>query len=171
MGSYPVVQCLRCLMGQPFSPSAADAGVWGGRAFGDGSAVLPCFHGCLAYLHSHFPPQAPPSHPLCLSLPSQLQPSPWDCSTVSKLQLPAPAPSREPVSLSRICMAVARTVILILFRLPQVSWFSLSVKYFYCNSDNCPDVGIGPLLQFPHQARAGPVLLTLLCFPLVPLSY
>ena len=28
-------------MGQPFSPSAADAGVWGGRAFGDGSAVLP----------------------------------------------------------------------------------------------------------------------------------
>ena len=30
---------------------------------------------------------------------------------------------------------------------------------------------IGPLLQFPHSPRAGPVLLTLLFFPLVPSSY
>ena len=27
------------------------------------SAVSPCFHGCLAFLHKHFPPQSPPSHP------------------------------------------------------------------------------------------------------------
>ena len=32
-------------------------------------------------------------------------------------------------------------------------------------------MGIGPLLQFPDQPRAGPVLLTLLFFHLVPLSY
>ena len=32
-------------------------------------------------------------------------------------------------------------------------------------------MGIGPLLQFPHPPRAGPVLLTLLFFPLVPSFY
>ena len=41
---------------------------------------------------------------------------------------------------------------------------SLSLKCFSSDSDNCPGVGIGPLLQFPHPLRAGPVLLTLL-FP------
>ena len=56
-------------------------------------------------------------------------------------------------------------------RLPQISCLTLSLKCFSCVSDNCPDVGIGPLLQFPHPPRAGPVLLTLLFFPLVPSSY
>ena len=28
------------------------------------SAVSPCFRGCLAFLHQHFPPESPPSHPL-----------------------------------------------------------------------------------------------------------
>ena len=74
------------------------------------SAVSPCFHGCLAFLHRHFPPQSPPSHPLDPSLHSQQQPSPWDCSTIPKLQLPAAAPSMGPVSLSRVCMAEARTL-------------------------------------------------------------
>ena len=53
---------------------------------------------------------------------------------------------------------------LIPFRLPQIICFTLSVKCFSCDSDSCPDVGIGPLLQFPHPLRAGPILLTLL-FP------
>ena len=69
-------------------------------------------------------------------------------------------------------MAVARTI-----------WFSfhlschrsaLSLKRFSSDSsdsDNRPDVGIGPLLQFPHPLRASPVLLTLLFFTLVPSSY
>ena len=57
---------------------------------------------------------------------------------------------------------------LISFRLPQISCFTLSLKCFSSDSDNCPDVGIGPLLQFPHPPRAGPVLLTLLFFPLDP---
>ena len=62
-------------------------------------------------------------------------------------------------------------LILIPFRLPQISCFTLSLKCFSSNSDSCPNVGIGPLLQFPHLPRAGPVLLTLLFFPLVPLAY
>ena len=62
-------------------------------------------------------------------------------------------------------------LILIVFRLPHISCFTLSLKYFSSDSDNCPAVGIRPLLQFPHLLRAGPVLLTLLFFPLVPSSY
>ena len=58
------------------------------------SAVSLCCHGCLAFLHRHFPPESPPSHPLDSSLHNQQQPSPWDCSTVPKWQLPAAAPSR-----------------------------------------------------------------------------
>ena len=50
-------------------------------------------------------------------------------------------------------------VILIPFRLPQISCFTLSLKWFSSASDNCPDVGIGPMLQFPHPPRAGPGLL------------
>ena len=46
------------------------------------SAVSLCFHSCLAFLHWHFPPWSPPSHPLNLSLHSQQQPSPWDHSTI-----------------------------------------------------------------------------------------
>ena len=56
-------------------------------------------------------------------------------------------------------------LLLIPFRLPQISCFTLSLKYFCSDSDNCPSVGTGPLFQFPHQLRAGPVLLTLLFFP------
>ena len=60
---------------------------------------------------------------------------------------------------------------LIPFKLPQITCFTLSLKCFSSDSDNCPDVGIGPLLQFPHPPRAGTAVLTLLCFPLVPSSY
>ena len=51
------------------------------------------------------------------------------------------------------------------FRLPQVSCFTLCLKCFSSDSDNCLNVGIGRLLQFPQPPRAGPVLLTLLVFP------
>ena len=60
---------------------------------------------------------------------------------------------------------------LIPFRLPQISCFILSLKCFSSDSDNCPAVGIGPLLHFPHPPRAGLALLTLLFFILVPSSY
>ena len=62
-------------------------------------------------------------------------------------------------------------LILIPFKLPQISCFPLSLKCFSSDSDSCPDVGIRPLLQFPYPLRAHPVLLTLLFFPLVPSSY
>ena len=62
-------------------------------------------------------------------------------------------------------------LILIPFRLPQISCFNLSVICFLSDSDSCSDVGMGLLLQFPHPWRAGPVLLPLLFPPLVPLSY
>ena len=55
-------------------------------------------------------------------------------------------------------------LILIPFRLPQISCFTLSLKCFSSDSDNCPFVRIGPPLQFPHSLRAGPVLLALLFF-------
>ena len=136
------------------------------------SAVSPCFHGCLAFLHRHFPPQSPPSHPLDPSLRSQQQPSPWDCSTIPELQLPATAPSREPASLSWVCMAAAWTAWFSFHWHCCRSAVSLSVlNAFSSDSDHCLDVGIGLQLYFPHPPRAGPVLLTLLLFPLVPSSY
>ena len=39
MGSYSVVQWVRCLMGQPLYCSAADAGVWRERGFGHSSTL------------------------------------------------------------------------------------------------------------------------------------
>ena len=127
------------------------------------TAVSPCFHDCLTFLQRHFPPQSPPSHPLHQSLHSQQQPSPGDCSTIPKLQLPATAPSKGPVSLTGIHMygCGKDCLILIAFMLPQISCFTFSLKYFSSDSNNCPDVGIRSLLQFPHPPRAGPVLLTL----------
>ena len=62
-------------------------------------------------------------------------------------------------------------LILIPFRLPQISCFTLSFKCFSSDSDSCPDVGIRPLFRFPHLPRAGPVLLTLLSLPRVPSCY
>ena len=106
LGSYSVVLCIRHLMGQPLYCSAAmlacgarQAVVMAPSPTCD-SAVLPCFHGFPAFLHRYFPPQSPPSHPLDVSFCSQQEPSPWDCSTIPKLQLPAAAPSRGPASLS-----------------------------------------------------------------------
>ena len=130
------------------------------------SAVSPCFHGFLAFLHRHFPPQSPPSHPLHPSLCSQQQPSPWDYSTLPKLQLPATVPSRGPAPVRGTCGCGNDCLILIPFTLPQISCFPLSLNCFSSDSDNCPSLRIGPLLQFPHLPRAGPFLLTLLFFPL-----
>ena len=116
VGSYSVVQLFRHLMASlsivqlpVLVCGEREATVMAPPPTRD-SAVLPCFHGCLAFLHWHFPPQSHPSRPLNPSLCSQQQPSPWDCSTIPKLQLPATAPSRRPVFLSWVCTAAARTV-------------------------------------------------------------
>ena len=47
-------------------------------------------------------------------------------------------------------------LILIPFRLPQISSFTLSLKCFSSDSDNFLDVGIGPLLQFPKDTGSLP---------------
>ena len=62
-------------------------------------------------------------------------------------------------------------MILIPYRLSQTSCFTVSLKCFSSVPNNCHDVGIGPLLQFPQPLRAGPVVLTLLASPLLPSSY
>ena len=130
------------------------------------SAVSPCLHGCLVFLHRHCPPQSPPSSSLGPSPHSQQQTSSWDCLTIPKLQLPATVPSRGPVSLSMVCLAVARIVCVILIPLFQLSCFSLSLKCFSSVPNNCPKMGIRPLLQIRP-----PVLLTLLFPHLLPSSY
>ena len=131
------------------------------------SAVSPCFHGYLAFLHRHFSPQPPSSPPLDPFLHSQQQPLPWDCSTLPS-QTPTPShcafqETSVPVRGMHGCSKDCR--ILIPFRRPQVSCFTLGLKCFSSDSDNRPAVGIGPWLQFPHPLRAGPVLLTPLFFP------
>ena len=129
------------------------------------SAVSPCYHGCQAFLHRHFPPQSPPSHLLDQSLHSQQQPSPWDCFTIPKLLLSVAAPSRGSVSLSGVCMAEARTVWFSFhlgFYRSAVSLLALNVSPL--TQTIAPGVGI--LLQFPHVPRVGPILVTLLFFSL-----
>ena len=64
-----------------------------------------------------------------------------------------------------MCGCAKNCLILIPFRLPQISCLTLSLKCFSSDSDNCPDVGIGPLLQFPHPSRAGAVLTSTPVFP------
>ena len=107
-----------------------------------------------------------------IRLSSQQQRSSRDCSTIPKLQLPATAPSRGPVSLSGVCMAVARTLGISFHLGRHRSAVSLSILTVSpLTQDNCPDVGMGPLLPFPYPQGTSPVLLTLLFFPLVPSSY
>ena len=126
---------------------------------------------CLAFLHLHFPPRSPPSHPLIRLSAVNSSPCPGIApqflnSSSQPLHLPGHLiPTWGTYGCGKDCL------ILIPFRLPQISCFTLSLKCFSSDSDNCPHVGIGPLLQFPHWLRTGPVLLTLLFFPLVPLYY
>ena len=136
------------------------------------SAVSPFFHGCLAFLHRHFPLQSSPSPPLNPSRQGQQQPSPWDCSSIPKLQLLAAAHSRAPMSLSGVCMAVARTV-RFSFRLgchrSTVSPSALNVSPL--TQTVALMWGLYPCFSSPHPPRASPVQLILLFSLLVPSSY
>ena len=130
---------------------------------------------CLASMAARFTPTGISHHSLLPHIPSShlfavnISPHP-EIAPQSELQLPATAPSG-------VCMAAARTVwfsfhlILILIPAASDQLFHSSCKCFSSDSDNCPDVAIKPLLQFPHRPRPGPILLTLLFFPLVPSSY
>ena len=135
------------------------------------SAVSPCFHDYLAFLHRHFPLQSPPSHPQASPLCSHSSP----CPGIAPQSLNS---SSQLLCFRGTCVHVQDMdgcgkdcLILIPFRLPQISEFTLSLKCFSSDSDNCPNVGIRPLLQLPHLLRAGPVLLKLLFSLLVFSSY
>ena len=165
-------------MGQPLCCSAVNAGLWGERGYGGGPT--PC-----AWLSSisllpwlpGFPPQAFPTTISCLTSPPSISPQ----STAALRPGIAPQSlnsGSQLLHLQETCVPVWGTcgggkdcLILIPFMLPQVSCFTLSLKCLSSDSDNCPDVGIGPLLQFPHLPRAGPALLTLPFPHLVPSSY
>ena len=131
---------------------------------------------CLASMAAQLPSTGISHHHLLPYIPSiclhsQQQPSPWVCSTIpnSSSHLLCLLGTYVPVwgmySCGKNCL------LLIPFRTPEISCFTLNLYCFSSDSDNCRDVGIGPLLQFLHPLRAGPVLLTLLFSPLVPLSY
>ena len=116
LGSYSVVQCIRYSMGQPLYCSVPHASMWGERGSGDGSTPYTWLSriALLPWLLS-FPPQAFPLTVCSLTSPQSVshslqQPSSWDYSTIPKLKLPAAAPSRGPSSLSRVCIAAAKTV-------------------------------------------------------------
>ena len=88
LGCFSVVPHVRCLKGQPLYCSAAGVDMWKRGAIvmapvlTHDSAVLPCFHGFLAFLHRHF------SCPLGLSQQSTA------ALTLKLLHNPyAPAPS------------------------------------------------------------------------------
>ena len=130
------------------------------------SSVSSCFHGCLAFStgmsHHNLLPHVPSVHLYTVnSSPCPgIPPAPLHSSSQLLWLLGDLRPCPGHIWLQQG-----------LSGLPQISCFTLSLKYFSSDSDNCPAVGIRPLLQFPHLLRAGPVLLTLLFFPLVPSSY
>ena len=117
------------------------------------------------------PPRAFPTSVSSLTFPHSLSLHSTAALALGLLHNPqTPAPSHYAFQETCISAWLQVCLIPIPFRLPQNTCFTLSLKYFSSDSDNCPDVGIRPLLQFPHPLRAGPVL-TLLFFPLFPSSY
>ena len=125
------------------------------------SAESPCFHGCPAFLHRYFPPQSPPLPPL----------NPF--SAVNSSSHPGIVPQSLKSSSQLLCLPGDLCPCLGYVWLWQglSDSHSISLKCSSSDSDNCPSEGIRPLLQFLYPPRAGPVLLKLLFFSLVPSSY
>ena len=140
-------------MGQPLC-SAANAGLWGERLWWWLHPLCVTQQYRLASMAARLsstgiPHQSPPSHPLiCLSAVNS---SP--CTEIAPQSLNS---SSEPLHLPGdpcSCLAYVwlRQVLSDShsFRRPQISCFTLSLKCFSSDTDNCPDVGIRPRLQFP----------------------
>ena len=126
------------------------------------SAVSPCFHG--------LPPLAFPTKISFHTSPQSISLHSPAALTLGLLHIPlTPAPSHCPFQKTSVpawgMYGCGKDCLILLFRLPQLSCFTLSLECFSSDSDNCPHVRIRPLLQFPHPLRAGPVLPTLLVFP------
>ena len=159
-------------MGQPLFCWAADAGMWGERGYGDGSTPYAWLSSIalLPWLPS-FPPQAFPTTVSSLTSPLSVSLQSTAALTLGLIHNPwTPAPSC--CTFQGTCVPVQgmygcskNCLILIPFRLPQISCFTLSFKCFSSDSDNCLAVGIRPLLQFAYPLKAGSVLLTSLFSP------
>ena len=141
-------------MGQALYCSAADAAMWGEAMVmapppTRDSAVLFASMAvqlsCTGMSHHSLLPHIPL---ICLS-------------TVNSSPCPGIAPSvPSHCTFQGICVPVQGMygcskdcMILIPFWLPQISCFTLSLKRFSSDSDNCPDVGVRPLLLFPYPPR------------------
>ena len=164
-------------MGQPLYCSAANAGVWGERGYVDGFTPY-AWLSSIAFLPwlPGFPPQAFPTTISPLTSSRSISPqstAALDLGSVHNPQTPVPSCC----AFHGTCIPVwgmygwgKDCLILIPFRLPQTSCFTLSLKCFSSDSDNCPDVGIGPLLQFPHPLKVQSYSHSCF-FPLVPSPY
>ena len=132
------------------------------------SAVLPC---------SSFPLQASPTTIFPLTSPQSVSAQSTAALALGFLHNPyGSAPSHcafqgTLVPVQDLYGCGKDYLILIPFRLSQIFCFTLNLKYFSSDPDNCPRVGIGPLPQFLHLLRAGPVLVTLLFPPTPPSSF
>ena len=120
------------------------------------SVVSLCFHGCPAFLHMHFHHNLLPYIPSIHLSTVNSSPCPGIAPQIPKLQLPTAAPSRGSTSLSGVCMAAARTVWFSFHLGCHKSAVSLSaLNVSPLTQTNCPNVGIGPLLQFPQLPAKG----------------
>ena len=158
---------LRHLMDRPLCCSAARAGVWGERGYGGWLHPLAWLSSVA--LPPWLPGFPPPAFPTTISSPTSPQSVSLQSTAALTLGLLhnslTPAPSRCPFHETSVPVlgmyGCKDCLILVPCRLPQISCFPLSLKCFSSDSDSCPAVYIGPLLQSPHPPRAGPVLLTL----------
>ena len=147
------------------------AGMWGERGSSDGSTLYVWLSSIvlLPWLPG-FPPPAFPATVSSLSFPESVSLQSTAALALGLLSNPlilalSHCPFQETrVPVQSMYGCGKDCLILIPFRLLQMSCFTLSLKYF-SDSGNCPTVGIGPLLQFPHPLRLGPVLLTFLFSP------
>ena len=150
MGSYYVVQCVRHLMVQPLYCSAADAGLWGERGYGDVSTLY-VWLSCIALLPwlPSFPPQA---FPITISFftssrfISTQSTAPLTLGLLYTPQIPAPSHctfqgTLVPVQAMYGC--VKDCLILIPFRLPQISF------HLGCHKSTVPlsVLNVSPLIQ------------------------
>ena len=143
-----VVQCVRRLMGQPLYFSAAHAGMWGERGCGwlHPIHVTQPYH--LASMAAWLSSTGISQHSLLPHIPS------IHLSAVNSSPCPRIAPhslnsSSQPLHRLGYACCGKGCLILIPFRLPQMSCFALSHKCFSSDSGSCPNVGIGPCFNSP----------------------
>ena len=158
MGSCSVVQCVSHLMGQPLYCSAVDAGLWGKR---EAVVMAPPLHVTQQY---HLASMAARLFSTGISYHSLLPLIPLiSLSTVNSSPCPGIAPQTLNSSSQLLhllgdllpCPGYIwlwqELLILIVFRLPQISCFTLSLKYFSSDSDNCLIWGLDPCFSSPSR--------------------